>query len=101
MKSRFKISGVKHSAIIMVSFLLLARNTAILAASEEQGAKAAVKESAYQQPAFYAMCILAIVLLIYIRQLSKLFTSVVSDYAKKQKSDSNAGTTLMVLAMVG
>ncbi len=101
MKSFFKISYVKRISLAIIAFLLLVGNNILIAQEQAKATEAVVKKSAYDQPAFYALCILAIVLLIYIRQLSKLFTSVVSNYAKKQKENSNSGTTLMILAMIG
>jgi len=101
MKSFFKILGNKRTALALLAFLLLAGNNILFAQEEVKAVEKVLKKSAYDQPAFYALCILAIVLLIYIRQLSKLFSSVVSNYVKKQKDNNNSSPTLMVLAMIG
>lgn len=101
MNSFLKISDLKRISLATVVFLLLVGNNIVVAQEEAKAVERVVKKSAYDQPAFYALCILAIVLLIYIRQLSKLFSSVVSNYVKKQKENNNSSTTLMVLAMIG
>lgn len=59
------------------------------------------KKSAYGQPAFYALSILAIVLLVYILQLSKVLSAIASNYAQKQKKENKSGTTLLILALIG
>lgn len=92
---------MKRISLATAVFLLLVGNNIVVAQEEAKAVEKVVKKSAYDQPAFYALCILAIVLLIYIRQLSKLFSSVVSNYVKKQKENNNSSTTLMVLAMIG
>lgn len=101
MKSVLIKSDIKRGVVAALACLLLVGNNVLIAQEPAKAAAAVARKSAYQQPAFYALCILAIVLLIYIRQLSKLFASVVSNYAKKQKENSNTGNTLMVLAIMG
>lgn len=101
MKSVLIKSDIKRGVVAALACLLLVGNNILIAQEPAKAAAAVARKSAYQQPAFYALCILAIVLLIYIRQLSKLFASVVSNYAKKQKENSNTGNTLMVLAIMG
>ena len=86
---------------------LLISTGSIIAQTEEAAAApgsaaAVVKKSAYEQPAFYALCILAIVLLVYLRQLTKLFQSVVKEYSRKQsKENSTNQSAWMIAALFG
>jgi cytochrome c oxidase cbb3-type subunit 3 len=98
------ISKTSHYRFTKVALaILLVMNSAVLfAQAEGEQVQNIVRKSAYQQPAFYALCILAIVLLIYIRQLAKLFASVVNNYAQKHKnSDGNAGKAIMIITLLG
>lgn len=98
------ISKTSHYRFTKVAVaMLLVMNSAVLfAQTEGEQVQTIVRKSAYQQPAFYALCLLAIVLLIYIRQLSKLFLSVVSTYSQKLKENQDkADKALMVITMLG
>jgi cytochrome c oxidase cbb3-type subunit 3 len=87
---------------VAVALLLVMNSVVSLGQAAGEQVPSTVRKSAYEQPAFYALCILAIVLLIYIRQLTKLFASVVSNYAQKHKKNGgNADKALMVITLFG
>lgn len=87
---------------VAVTLLLVMNSVVSFGQATGEQVPPPVRKSAYEQPAFYALCILAIVLLIYIRQLTKLFASVVSNYAQKHKENGgNVDKALMVITLLG
>ncbi|MEY3398527.1 MAG: hypothetical protein RL220_1121, partial [Bacteroidota bacterium] len=90
--------NTKYYKIIPAAILAGLMIIPTIAAHALQGAPAPepkpAEPSPYQEPMFYAMLVIAFILLVFIMQLSKLFSAVVQNFVKKNK-------TLIVLLISG
>lgn len=93
MKTTYK-SILSTIALVAITQWGFAQDTMMGEASE-----VVEKYSPYTDPVFYALAILALVLLIFIMQLQKVFTGIARAYSKNQTTDNNnaAGLGAIIL----
>ncbi len=94
MTSNYKFSALKKVWVSAAAIFILCT----YAAGQQQGAPpidVQPEASPYSDPLFWILAIVALVLLVFINQLSKLFAAVITKLARKDN-----GKTLMILFLV-
>jgi cytochrome c oxidase cbb3-type subunit 3 len=90
---------ILRQVVLSLGFILL---TLVLTAQQSVNAASAetVRHSPYTSPIFYALCFLAIILLVFILQLSKVLSTVARNYKRGDKSLwDNVGMIILLLSI--
>jgi cytochrome c oxidase cbb3-type subunit 3 len=87
---------VRPLSLLMIGTLFI-RTTVWAQAPTAQAASTATKASPYTSPIFYALCFVAVILLIFILQLSKVLTTVAGNYKRGDCSLWDASKVIVLL----
>jgi cytochrome c oxidase cbb3-type subunit III len=94
------IQKISHFAVGMIALFLPVIGMAQTAAAPVAPAAEEPVYSVYSDPVFYGLVLVAIVLLIFILQLQKIFSSVAQEFGKG-KFQNNSGRLSALLALAG
>lgn len=85
--------------IFLIGFMLVSATTLFALSPQMQGVAKTPKPSVFQSPVFYALFAVAVLLLVFILQLSKVLSTVARDYALKQRKNFGSEAKI-ILALI-